>query len=109
MIKLLKLLELGINSKSLKYNSLIKLLYKVFDEDFVFFNDMDIYNYEDIYKEYKGPYIIRELIALQLDKVLDDFYIRCGNIIMDNVNYTNHYIEANKWYEREIPKIINNK
>lgn len=95
MISLLKILnELEINkpTPSLKYDDLIKYLYKVFEEDPGYFNDMGMFSKEDIYEGFKGGYIVSEIIAVDDEEgrnVLKKFYSKYKKIIVDGIDYTN--------------------
>lgn len=102
MIKLMDLIELTVNNPNgFKWEYLITLLQNYYHVDNGFFNDMGMHNINDIRREYHGAYVIRELVALNLHKEIEDKYIKTGKVIMDGNDYTEDYLRTKKMYERE--------
>jgi hypothetical protein len=84
------------NPSSMPYDVAIEPLLKIFREDPGAWEDW-YENEKELYDSLRGEYVVRELIAYGAHgsgKILEDFYRKYGKIVVDNVDYTDHFWEA---------------
>ena len=62
---------------------------------------------EELYNALEGKYIVSELIAYDLDLILEDYLIRNNNIVIDGVDYTDYYWESITTYVTNDKSITN--